>query len=76
MKTKEELNAIREELKAPGAKLAELTDEEMMQVTGGATCEQKQEQATEPLGTDKAAEAEEAELAAAANKTHNLRRPG
>ena len=37
MKTKEELNAIKEEVKALNVKLAELTDEELAQVFGGAT---------------------------------------
>ena len=35
MKTKEELNALKEEVKTLNAKLAELTEEEMEQVTGG-----------------------------------------
>ena len=35
MKTKEELNALREELEKLNAKLAELTSEELAQVTGG-----------------------------------------
>ncbi len=35
MKTKEELNVLREEVKTLNKKLAELTDEEMMQVVGG-----------------------------------------
>ena len=35
MKTKEELNDLRNEVEALNMKLAELTDEEMMQVTGG-----------------------------------------
>lgn len=37
MKTKEELNAIKEEFEALNKKLAELTDEELKLVTGGAT---------------------------------------
>lgn len=36
MKTKEELNAIKEEVDALNKKLAELTEEELKQVTGGA----------------------------------------
>ena len=36
MKTKEELNALKEEVEALNKKLAELTDEEFAQVTGGA----------------------------------------
>ena len=35
MKTKEELNAIKEEVETLSKKLAELTDEELKQVTGG-----------------------------------------
>ena len=35
MKTKEELNALKEEVEALNRKLAELTDEELAQVSGG-----------------------------------------
>ena len=35
MKTKEELNAIREEVEALNVKLAQLSDDELKQVTGG-----------------------------------------
>ena len=35
MKTKEELNALKEEVKAVNKKLAELTEEELEQVSGG-----------------------------------------
>ena len=35
MKTKEELNKLKEELENMNKKLAELTDEELKQVTGG-----------------------------------------
>ena len=35
MKTKEELNAIKNEVETVSRKLAELTDEELTQVTGG-----------------------------------------
>ena len=35
MKTKEELNEIKEEVETLNRKLAELTDEELEQVTGG-----------------------------------------
>ena len=35
MKTKEELNALKEEVKALNKKLAELTEEELAEVTGG-----------------------------------------
>ena len=35
MKTKEELNALKEEVAALNKKLAELTDEELAQVAGG-----------------------------------------
>ena len=36
-KTKEELSAIKEEVEAVDEKLAELTEEEIAQVTGGRT---------------------------------------
>ena len=36
MKTKEELNAIKEEVDTLNKKLRELTDEELAQVTGGS----------------------------------------
>ena len=35
MKTKEELNALKEEVEAVNKKLAELTEEELEQVSGG-----------------------------------------
>ena len=35
MKTKEELNTLKEEVEAVNEKLQELTDEEIAQVTGG-----------------------------------------
>ena len=35
MKTKEELNALKEEVEILNAKLAELSEEELTQVTGG-----------------------------------------
>ena len=35
MKTKEELNALKEEVEALNKKLCELTDEELAQVSGG-----------------------------------------
>lgn len=37
MKTKEELNALKEEVVTLNKKLAELTEEELLQVTGGMT---------------------------------------
>ena len=37
MKTKEELNALKEEVETLNKKLAELTDEELAQVFGGST---------------------------------------
>ena len=40
MKTKEELNALKEEVETLNKKLAELTDEELAQVTGGFGPEQ------------------------------------
>ena len=36
MKTKEELNALKEEVETVSRKLAELTEEELAQVSGGA----------------------------------------
>ena len=36
MKTKEKLNALKEEVETVGKKLHELTDEELVQVSGGA----------------------------------------
>ncbi len=39
MKSKEELNALKEEVKAMNAKLAELTDDELFQVSGGIEAE-------------------------------------
>ena len=36
MKTKEELNALKEEVETVNKKLAELTEEELTQVSGGA----------------------------------------
>ena len=38
MKTKEELNTLKEEVEAPNAKLNALTKEELAQVTGGGIC--------------------------------------
>ena len=40
MKTKEELNALKEEVETVSRKLAELTDEELAQVSGGFGPEQ------------------------------------
>ena len=37
MKSKEELNALKEEVETLSRKLAELTEEELAQVTGGIT---------------------------------------
>ena len=37
MKTKEELNALKEEVETVSRKLHELTDEELAQVSGGET---------------------------------------
>ena len=37
MKTKEELNALKEEVETVNKKLAELTEEELAQVAGGYT---------------------------------------
>ncbi len=43
-KTKEELNAIKEEVEAVNEKLAELTPEEIAQVSGGVTLANPNEQ--------------------------------
>ena len=40
MKTKEELDALKEEVEAVNEKLAELTEEEIAQVTGGVDPDQ------------------------------------
>ena len=39
MKTKKELNVLKEEVKALNEEFRELTDEELVQVTGGADTE-------------------------------------
>ena len=39
MKTKEDLNALKEEVETLNKKLAELTEEELAQVSGGAISE-------------------------------------
>ena len=41
MKTKEELNALKEEVETLNKKLAELTEDELQQVAGGATSDTK-----------------------------------
>ena len=46
MKTKEELNALKEEVETVSKKLHELTEEELKQVSGGKTLGIKQ---TEPV---------------------------
>ena len=43
MKTKEELNALKEEVKTMKEKLSALTEEELEQVTGGLSDEDKRE---------------------------------
>ena len=48
MKTKEELNALKEEVEALNRKLHELTDEELEQVAGGATPDVPEEEHSEP----------------------------
>ncbi len=50
MKTKEELNAMKEEVETVCRKLHELTDEELAQVTGGVTIDQKAKLKTTILG--------------------------
>ena len=39
MKTKEELNALREEVEALNIKLAELSEDELLQISGGTEVE-------------------------------------
>ena len=53
MKTKEELNALKNEVKALNKKLAELNEEELAQVAGGETwwlVDQKQPTGAETVG--------------------------
>ena len=51
MKTKEELNALKEEVETLNKKLHELTEEELAQVSGcaGATQEDMQQRRRQPL---------------------------
>ena len=48
MKSKEELNKIKEEVEAVNEKLAELTEEEIAQVNGGASAVGAQDGMREP----------------------------
>ena len=50
MKTKEELKAIKEELKALHKKLSELTEEELMQVSGGSIQQNNDGEHIRPYG--------------------------
>ena len=52
MNTKNELNALKEEVEALNKKLHELTDEEFVQVTGGSTtvCGKDDDTATHNTG--------------------------
>ena len=50
MKTKEELNALKEEVEALYGKLRQLTEEELAQVAGGSSMKQKILQPYLPLG--------------------------
>ena len=53
MKTKEELNALKNEIEALNAKLAELSEDELKQISGGETwwpVEQKQPTGAETEG--------------------------
>ena len=50
MKTKEELNALKEELEAINEKCRELTPEELKEVTGGATYRNMFENCVELIG--------------------------
>ena len=49
MKTKEELNALKEEVEKLNKKLAELSDEELEQVSGGAYIKDIYDQVTYDL---------------------------
>ena len=49
MKTKEELNALKEEVENVNKKLAELTEEELAQVSGGVVPTIKEQLATEEI---------------------------
>ena len=57
MKTKEELNALKEEVETLNKKLAELTDEELEQVTGGVPTVRVKEDDVAVLNTTTAADA-------------------
>ena len=48
MKTKEELNAMKEEVETLNKKLAELTDEELEDVTGGGLVHVRQHEEVNP----------------------------
>ena len=48
MKTKEELNALKEEVEAVNEKLAELTPEEIAQVSGGLVAPRRGKPGLEP----------------------------
>ena len=48
-KTQEELNALKEEVETVNRKLHELTDEELAQVSGGASSDTSKDD-NEPLG--------------------------
>ena len=57
MKTKEELNALKEEVEAVSRKLHELTEEKLAQVTGGAPTIRVKEDDVAVLNTTTAADA-------------------
>lgn len=50
MKTTEELNALKEEVKTMKEKLSALTEEELEQVTGGLSDEDKHEDGVKDVG--------------------------
>ena len=54
MKTKEELNALKEEVETLNKKLAELTEEELNQVTGGVNPLAELENTDFTIGQDQA----------------------
>ena len=57
MKTKEELNALKEEVETVNKKLADLTEEELAQVTGGGPTVRVKEDDVAVLNTTTAADA-------------------
>ena len=63
MKTKEELNALKEELESRNRKLAELTEEELAQVSGGGPAVRVKGDDIAKLNTTKAQDALQGRIA-------------